>query len=322
MTLNLIVENDKNELSVHSFDSNIIRIGRAHDNDFVLDERNISRHHLQMEVVDGRIVVEDMRSYNGTFINNREITRKVEIFVGDVISMGDYHLYLEKDDSVSTSSAREKIGPRVAEKDLILSKNGSIGGRVYPVDGAETVIGSHAGADIYIFGPDIPEVHSKIIYDGRVNLLVKGDSNRTLPLVVNGMTLESVDIRNGDEIRVGDYLFEYIEKGTEYDPEPFLVAAEDERRRKLLEDINKKKILSFHECEDDFEKTEVTLVRPDSRRKMLIPLLVGAAVVVAALVAVFFLLGCSNTDYSMKKGSHYNFLIDDCSGGENVGKCV
>ena len=57
--IKLIVENDKNELSIHDFVGNMITVGRATTNDLVLDERNISRHHFQLELVDSRIVITD-----------------------------------------------------------------------------------------------------------------------------------------------------------------------------------------------------------------------------------------------------------------------
>lgn len=291
MTLKLIVENDKNELSVHAFTGDLITAGRAENNDLCLPERNISRHHLQLEAVDGRITIEDSGSYNSTFVNGREILKKMEIFVGDVITVGDYNIYLEQDDEDAQKSTRETL-PSVqkATEEILLAKNGPNGGRVFPIKGVETVLGSHAGADVYIYGPDIPEVHSKIIFDGNIYLLIKGDLGKKYPLIVNGMEINSVDIRHGDEIKIVDYIFEYIEKGNEYDPQPYLMKAQEERKNKLRDDFNEKKIKSFHEEEE--EVTEVTKKTPKPQKSAMPSksIMIGVFVAIAIILAlvIFF----------------------------------
>ncbi len=257
MGLKFIVENDRNELSVHGFSGDLITVGRAPDNDLILPERNVSRHHFQVEVIDGHIIIEDRGSFNATYVNAKELTRKVEIFVGDVITAGDYNIYLEQDEEDETTPQSRDIeaGPKVADTEVLLAKNGPVGGRVFPIKGGETVIGSYAGADVYLFHPDIPPVYAKIIFDGNIYLLVPGIRDPRYPLVVNGMRVDSVDLRNGDEIQIGEFLFQYVEKGNTYDPTEYFAKAQEERRRKLREDIQNKQIKSL---DDDGEVTEVT----------------------------------------------------------------
>ncbi|HSA32734.1 MAG TPA: FHA domain-containing protein [bacterium] len=290
MGLKIIVENDRSELSVHEFNAGLITAGRAPDNDLVLPERNVSRHHFQLELLDKRIVIEDRGSYNASFVNGKEIAGKVEIAVGDIIAVGDYSIYLDQDDEEEggASLSREiDASPKIAETDLLMAKNGVIGGRVFAVKGAETVIGSHAGADVYLCRPDIPDVYAKIIFDGNIFLLIRGVRDKDHPLIVNGMKIESIDLRHGDEVQVADFLFDYIEKGQEYNPYQYLIAADEERRRRLREDLDEKKIRSLR---DEDEVTEVTkraektrqVVR--SRRSLLILLLLSAAILLGVTI--------------------------------------
>jgi pSer/pThr/pTyr-binding forkhead associated (FHA) protein len=290
MGLKLIVENDRNELSVHGFSTDLITVGRAADNDLVLPERNVSRHHFQLELLDKRIIIEDRGSYNATFVNAKELQRKVEIFVGDIITAGDYNIYLEEDEEEEGPAKTREIdaSPKVAQTEILLAKNGVIGGRAFAVKGAETVIGSHAGSDVYLFHPDIPEVYAKIIFDGNIYLLISGTRDKNYPLVVNGMTVESIDLRHGDEVKIGTFLFDYIEKGNEYNPYEYLMQADEERRRKLREDIEQKNIKSL---KDEDEVTEVTKQVEKTRRiqrgrRNLLLLLV----VIIALILAFFIL--------------------------------
>ncbi|MBO4441648.1 FHA domain-containing protein [bacterium] len=300
--IKLIVENDKNELSIHDFVGNLVTVGRAPNNDLVLDERNISRHHFQLELVDNRIVITDSGSYNSTFVNDREIEEATEIFIGDIISAGDYNIYIEEDDENSllktTPLAIETtvsvVTTKIAEDNLLLAKNNYIGGKVFALTTNETVIGSHASADVYIFGPDIPALHSKIIFDGNMYLLVKGDYQGDYSLVVNDMEINSVDLRNGDEIRIGDFLFEFIEKGEEYDPTPYQAIAEETRKEKLRKDMDNNRIKSIRNDEVLEIEEEVTDIKPivmqppaKSRSINLIPIIIVAAIVLA--IAGFFI---------------------------------
>ncbi|HKD96178.1 MAG TPA: ATP-binding cassette domain-containing protein, partial [Micromonosporaceae bacterium] len=69
------------------------RIGRAADNDIVVADLLASRHHAQL-TADGRggWIIEDLGSFNGTFVNGQRITRKTPVTDGAVISIA-HHLY-------------------------------------------------------------------------------------------------------------------------------------------------------------------------------------------------------------------------------------
>ncbi len=288
MALKLIVENDRNELSVFDFDGNLISVGRSENNDLVLKERNVSRHHFQLEIVDNRIVIQDSGSYNSTFVNDLEISGKMEIFVGDIIAVGDYNIFLEQDeDSNLKTASTVKEGKKTAEEDLLLAKKGYIGGKTFPLRGAETVIGSHASADVYLPKKEIPSMHSKIIFDGNMYLLVKGDYEEKYSLIVNDMEVPSVDMRNGDEIRVDEFIFEFIEKGEEYDPIPYLLKAEEERREKLRKDMESKAIKSVHDRDD----SEITEVKKKPGSKVIKnPLYLGIAIAGLIVLAVVIIV--------------------------------
>lgn len=317
MTLKLIVENDRNELNVYDFDGNYIAAGRSSNNDLVLNERNISRHHFQLEIVDNRIIIEDRGSYNRTFVNDREISEKMEIFVGDIISIGDYNIYLEQDeDSALKTASTAKSSKKTALDNLLLAKSGYIGGKTFPLKGAETVIGSHVSADVYLYGPEIPAMHSKLIFDGNMYLLVKGDYKGRYSLVVNDMEIDSVDMRHGDEVKVGDFIFEFIEKGAEYDPVPYQIIAEEARKEKLRKDIKGNKIKSVR----DEEITEITQVKKvGSKWSFYVAVGAGALVVIAAIVAAIFVFMRSSKEdpegLGMKKIYRITIIKNEKSSG-------
>ena len=62
--------------SVQTFDStkSEVLIGRIKGNDIVLGRSNISKRHSRIVVKDGKIIVIDLKSTNGTFVNGEKIT--------------------------------------------------------------------------------------------------------------------------------------------------------------------------------------------------------------------------------------------------------
>ncbi|MDP4115254.1 MAG: FHA domain-containing protein, partial [Bacteroidota bacterium] len=45
----------------------VVSVGRANDNNFVVNESTVSSHHAKFIITDNSIVLEDLNSSNGTF---------------------------------------------------------------------------------------------------------------------------------------------------------------------------------------------------------------------------------------------------------------
>lgn len=64
-----------------------LTIGRGSHNTLEIADDNLSRSHLRIDVVDGRAVLADLGSRNGTFVNDVRVDRR-ELEIGDVIRCG------------------------------------------------------------------------------------------------------------------------------------------------------------------------------------------------------------------------------------------
>lgn len=62
-------------------------IGRWQDNEVVVDDRWVSRHHAQLRREKDQYVIEDLGSKNGTFVNGRRITGPTVLADGDEIQV-------------------------------------------------------------------------------------------------------------------------------------------------------------------------------------------------------------------------------------------
>jgi pilus assembly protein CpaF len=78
-----------------SYDKNEINVGRVQGNDLMLPKGNVSKHHARLLFRDGRFIVTDLKSTNGTYVNGRKIAQATIVREGDKIYIGDFVLRLE-----------------------------------------------------------------------------------------------------------------------------------------------------------------------------------------------------------------------------------
>src|SRR5438552_9770114 len=78
-----------------SFDKNEINVGRVQGNDLMLPKGNVSKHHARLLFRDGRFIVTDLKSTNGTYVNGRKITQATIVREGDKVYIGDFVLRIE-----------------------------------------------------------------------------------------------------------------------------------------------------------------------------------------------------------------------------------
>jgi TolB protein len=71
------------------------RIGREQDNDVILTDPRISRHHATIKLAEGRWVIQDEDSANGTFVNNKQVTLAHTLKPDDRIQLGDSWLIFQ-----------------------------------------------------------------------------------------------------------------------------------------------------------------------------------------------------------------------------------
>jgi pilus assembly protein CpaF len=77
------------------FDKNEINVGRVQGNDLMLPKGNVSKHHARLLFRDGRFIVTDLKSTNGTYVNGRKISQATIVREGDKIYIGDFVVRLE-----------------------------------------------------------------------------------------------------------------------------------------------------------------------------------------------------------------------------------
>ena len=73
----------------HGLTNDTTVIGRIAENDIVVTSKRVSREHAQVRRDGWRLILEDLGSTNGTFLNGRRLTDGQQLRDGDQIKIGD-----------------------------------------------------------------------------------------------------------------------------------------------------------------------------------------------------------------------------------------
>ena len=126
----LAIEDDEGKQTVVPLTRDEYTIGRKDGNTIRLTERNVSREHARLYKKNGKsadgapasttVVLEDLTSYNGVFVNGLRVTHAQNLAHGDLVQIGDYRIVLQDEVAPGrparpprrTTSSRPRPGPR------------------------------------------------------------------------------------------------------------------------------------------------------------------------------------------------------------------
>ena len=209
-----------------------VTIGRAPDNDIHIDNLAVSNYHARVYVEAGSLVVEDLNSLNGSFLNEMRVERAM-LKDGDSILIGKHEILVDQahDAVASAHDARKAPAPRVNETMILDTEQRRklldaaaaagersqlsperlrvptltvIGGRTdqkeYRISGKLTVIGHSKMATVRLRGWFTPDVAAQINKHDDGYYLGRGDR---IPKI-NGTSIHGpTKLNDGDTIDVG-----------------------------------------------------------------------------------------------------------------------
>ncbi|MFI6865073.1 FHA domain-containing protein [Streptomyces sp. NPDC050421] len=86
------VYGDRSPTTFHQLDlGRVMRIGRALENELVVSDLQVSRHHAEFHATpDGRFEIRDLGSHNGTYVNGQPLSKSGSALIGanDIVGVG------------------------------------------------------------------------------------------------------------------------------------------------------------------------------------------------------------------------------------------
>ncbi len=96
MDIKLVMFRESGDRRDFPLRSGAITIGRKDDCDIRIPLPEVSRHHAQLTVTDGSVLLQDLGSANGTFVNNKRVKRQ-PLEAGDHVVVGPVVFTLQID---------------------------------------------------------------------------------------------------------------------------------------------------------------------------------------------------------------------------------
>jgi len=228
----LVLKFESTQLKEVPLGTHPVTIGRAPDNDIQIDNLAVSNYHARVYVEAGSLVVEDLNSLNGSFLNDIRVERAM-LKDGDTILIGKHEILVDQTHDVAllADELRKAPAPRVNET-MILDTHerrklldmavaagersqlsperllvptltvlqGRTDQKEYRIAGKLTVIGHSKMATVRLRGWFTPAVAAQINKHEDGYYLGRGDQ---VPKI-NGVSIQGLTkLSDGDVIEVG-----------------------------------------------------------------------------------------------------------------------
>ncbi len=233
-----VLKFEEEPLKTFDISEPVVTIGRLPENTISIVNMGVSRRHARIEVDrDGSFVINDLNSLNGTFVNEKKVSRS-SLVPGDQISIGKYTIVFEGALTEEDSSRIDPIsrgGPDISETDTfdldsqqrptsetptVEAENDGSGTPllietdkhvVYRLEKPSITLGNSEEDDIFIDGLFIDQSH--------VNVEKRDDGvwlvNKKLlgKVKVNGKKTKEHRLQHKDRLEIGSSTLRFMENG-------------------------------------------------------------------------------------------------------------
>jgi pilus assembly protein CpaF len=167
MPFNIVIQEKNGPRRMETFTQNEVTIGRVQGNDIVLPKGNISKRHSRIVLRDGKFIIVDLRSTNGTYVNGKRINAPQVLKDADKVYIGDFTLTLEPQEAEQPVLPPPSAEEPVIEEDIYPSGGDDMGDvdDIIDIDagGSEDLgdigdIGDISGIGEFDDVPDIPDI--------------------------------------------------------------------------------------------------------------------------------------------------------------------
>ncbi len=223
----IVVYRDGVEQRRYTVSAGEVTVGRAEGNEILLQADSVSRRHARFTVEDGRLVLEDLGSGNGTYIAGQRVVGRVEVGHGHEIQITPFVLKIEamaagattvptpaeaelRTELLQASPAAPASPPRQDERTgaRLILRRGEADKSTYMLTRRDMTIGRSEDRDIVLTDPASSRRHATLVFAGdHYYVRDEGSANG---LVVNNEPTTEAPLYHGDRLIIGETEFELI----------------------------------------------------------------------------------------------------------------
>ncbi len=100
--LRVTIQENEGAIVTQLYEKNDILVGCADGNDIVLSKHDISKRHSRVIFKEGKLIVLDLQSATGTYINGRRVSTSQVLRCDDKIQIGDFVLTVSVEEQIKT----------------------------------------------------------------------------------------------------------------------------------------------------------------------------------------------------------------------------
>ncbi|RME03046.1 MAG: FHA domain-containing protein [Planctomycetota bacterium] len=195
----------------YKFTKNNFIVGRT-QGDLIIPDSNISKKHLQCIVKNNDVIIRDLGSSNGTYLNGRKV-RENFLSDKDVIELGKFKLFFVKElaPNEEDETDRVKIGGHIPRLTLKIKNKRKVLQKIHLDANRSFSLGSKEDNDIPLPYPGVSRFHAEIhpTEEGMWEIRDLGSRNGTY---VNQKPIETHYLAQGDIIQIGSITIEVFLK--------------------------------------------------------------------------------------------------------------
>jgi pSer/pThr/pTyr-binding forkhead associated (FHA) protein len=121
----LVIQNQGMTGRAHELSVDRTTIGRVEDNTFQIADASVSSHHCEVHLRGSDILIRDLNSTNGSFINEVKITEQV-LKPGQTLRLGQVELKLEAEGGAATAPSLPAPSKKQVDATMVMPRGVSL----------------------------------------------------------------------------------------------------------------------------------------------------------------------------------------------------
>ena len=196
-------------------------IGREVDNDVILDDERISRHHAEIRMDHGVAVLLDYGSMNGTLINRQMVTQPVPLRPNDIVDLGSHSYrfsliegpFATNDDETSKMPGTGGVNRRQTlpplDTPVLVAISGKLTGTRWELTEPVMTIGRDAACQIRLPDSTVSRHHAQVVRQADGYYASDVESINGTKVNIDILT-KPHRLQHGDLLHVGEVALRFV----------------------------------------------------------------------------------------------------------------